>query len=175
MARPPHAREKVLDAFEELLVNEGTASMDATARLAGVSKGGLLYHFASKAAMEEALVARLIEAAELDIEEIIDAPDGLVSAFIRTSAETDSPLDRAIIAVSRLASAGSPIAIEGQKQIRTLWKDSLRPHVRNETALKLVMLVADGVYFNNALDDGSVPDLDDLREIIDMVESVTRP
>ena len=54
MSRPPHARESVLDAFEAILIDEGerAATMDATARAAGVSKGGLLYHFASKDALE---------------------------------------------------------------------------------------------------------------------------
>jgi AcrR family transcriptional regulator len=51
----------VLDAFERLLIDEGerAATMDAAARAAGVSKGGLLYHFASKDALEGALIDRL--------------------------------------------------------------------------------------------------------------------
>ena len=61
MARPPRAREKVLDAFEALLIDDGerAATMDATARQAGVSKGGLLYHLESKVALEAAIIARL--------------------------------------------------------------------------------------------------------------------
>ena len=56
MSRPPHARESVLDAFEAILIDEGerAATMDATARAAGVSKGGLHYHFGSKDALEVA-------------------------------------------------------------------------------------------------------------------------
>ena len=61
MSRPPLAREKVLDAFEAILIEEGerSATMDATARSAGVSKGGLLYHFGSKDALESGLGALL--------------------------------------------------------------------------------------------------------------------
>jgi hypothetical protein len=53
MARKPVAREAVLDAFESLLIEVGerAATLDAVARLAGVSKGGLLYHFPNKEAM----------------------------------------------------------------------------------------------------------------------------
>src|SRR6476661_8542517 len=59
MARKPVAREAVLDAFESLLIAEGerAATLDAVARLAGVSKGGLLYHFPTKEAMISALLA----------------------------------------------------------------------------------------------------------------------
>ena len=59
MARPPHARERVLDAFEALLIAEGerVATLDATAKRAGVSKGGLLYHFATKEELANAMIA----------------------------------------------------------------------------------------------------------------------
>jgi len=33
----------------------------------------------------------------------------------------------------------------------------LRPHTKDATALDLVMLVSDGLYFNNALEGGSIP------------------
>ncbi|MDO8381707.1 MAG: helix-turn-helix domain-containing protein, partial [Microbacterium sp.] len=61
MSRPPRARESVLDAFEAILIDDGerAATMDATSRAAGVSKGGLLYHFASKVALESGGIERL--------------------------------------------------------------------------------------------------------------------
>src|SRR5699024_915071 len=52
MARnPTETKEKLLDAFDALLDERGTAgaTLDAVAAKAGVSKGGLLYHFGSKA------------------------------------------------------------------------------------------------------------------------------
>ena len=60
MSRPPVARESVLDAFEAILIDRGErfATMDATAKAAGVSKGGLLYHFGSKQALADGLLAR---------------------------------------------------------------------------------------------------------------------
>ena len=87
MARPPRARESVLDAFEQLLVDEGerAATMDATARTAGVSKGGLLYHFASKDALEQALLERLDTLVDDDLDAMASSPDGPVAFFLRTS------------------------------------------------------------------------------------------
>src|SRR5690606_13182471 len=43
----PAARAKVLDAFVSILLEHGerAATLDAVAAAAGVSKGGLLYHF----------------------------------------------------------------------------------------------------------------------------------
>lgn len=159
MSRPPRARESVLDAFEAILIDDGerAATMDAIARAAGVSKGGLLYHFASKDALEAALIDRLAALAEADAEELVRSPAGPVDTFLRTSISTGSPLDRAIIAVARLAHNGSGAASAALRRIRELWEDVIRPHTRDETALELVMLVSDGLYFNHVLGDTTVP------------------
>ncbi|MEO2167455.1 MAG: TetR/AcrR family transcriptional regulator, partial [bacterium] len=44
-------RAKILDAAEDLILEAGATGLilDEVARRAGVSKGGLLYHFPSKA------------------------------------------------------------------------------------------------------------------------------
>jgi AcrR family transcriptional regulator len=149
----------VLDAFSRILADDGerAATLDATARAAGVSKGGLLYHFASKEAMEAGLIERLETLAVEDIELIKTAPEGPIAAFMRTSIHTGSPLDQAIVAVSRLAQNGNGPAIEALRRVRVLWEEALRTQARDETALQLVLLVSDGLYFNNALTIGSVP------------------
>jgi len=56
-------RDELLDAAEELLCDQGSASLTlaAVADRAGVSKGGLLYHFATKEALIKGMVERLIE------------------------------------------------------------------------------------------------------------------
>lgn len=52
--------ERMLDAAECLVVDRGAAhlTLDAVATAAGVSKGGLLYHFPSKSALLKAMVRR---------------------------------------------------------------------------------------------------------------------
>ncbi|MFT4221134.1 MAG: helix-turn-helix domain-containing protein [Microbacterium sp.] len=159
MSRPPLAREKVLDAFERILVADGerAATMDATARRAGVSKGGLLYHFASKSALEAGLIERLGALVDDDIAAMTSAEGGPIAYFLRSSATENDPLDRAITAVSRLAQGGNAAAGGMLRDIRDRWADAIRPHTKDDAALDLVMLVADGLYFNNALEGGSIP------------------
>ncbi len=153
MARPPHARESVLDAFERLLIDEGerAATMDATARAAGVSKGGLLYHFGSKDALEHGLLERLAALVDEDLAAMASSPDGAVAFFVRTSVMDGDPLDRALVATSRLAQGGSAAASDALRAVRAHWQEALRPHVRDDAALDLVLLVSDGLYYNNAL------------------------
>ncbi|GLW06158.1 TetR family transcriptional regulator [Microtetraspora sp. NBRC 13810] len=55
-------RDELLDAAECLLTEHGTGALTlaAVAERAGVSKGGLLYHFNSKEALVRAMIERLI-------------------------------------------------------------------------------------------------------------------
>ena len=75
----PDARTRILDATESLVTQRGVAglTLEAAAREAGVSKGGLLYHFASKEALLEAALRRLSEFLGTDFEQCVSAqPEG---------------------------------------------------------------------------------------------------
>ncbi|MEZ3161489.1 helix-turn-helix domain-containing protein [Microbacterium sp. BWT-B31] len=180
MSRPPLARDRVLDAFERILIDDGerAATMDATARAAGVSKGGLLYHFASKEALETALVERLAALVDDDVTALEGAPEGAIAYFLRTSVMDDDPLDRAIIAVSRLAQGGSGAAAAALHEMRERWEAAIRPHAKDEASLDLVLLVSDGLYFNNTLQSGGVagpvPTGEALDALVALVEQAAR-
>lgn len=63
------ARARILQAAGELAWESGPGSMalDAVAARAGVSKGGLLYHFPSKAKLLEALVEEFVREFDRDL------------------------------------------------------------------------------------------------------------
>ncbi|MBU6414294.1 MAG: TetR/AcrR family transcriptional regulator [Planctomycetes bacterium] len=69
----------VLDATEAVILEEGIAALtlEAVANRAGVSKGGLLYHYPSKDKLVEALVRRCVESWEEEhVEAIAKMPPG---------------------------------------------------------------------------------------------------
>ncbi|AMG84365.1 TetR/AcrR family transcriptional regulator [Microbacterium sp. HSID17254] len=179
MPRPPLAREKVLDAFEAILIDEGerAATLEATAKAAGVSKGGLLYHFRSKDDLEAGLLERLDHLTTLDLERMRTADEGPVAYYVRTSVMEDDALDRALIATTRLAQGGSTAASDMLRDTRRRWAETIRPHVRDTASLDLVMLVSDGLYFNNSLDvhgpERLVPRSDELADLIALVLRAT--
>lgn len=57
----PSQREQILDAAEQLVAEQGAARLtfDALVLKCGVSKGGLLYHFANKDMLLQAMIARI--------------------------------------------------------------------------------------------------------------------
>ncbi len=62
-------RARVLDAAERLVLETGAGhlTLDAVAKCAGVSKGGLLYHFPTKDLLLEAMLARFLSDIEAQI------------------------------------------------------------------------------------------------------------
>ncbi|MQY03156.1 TetR/AcrR family transcriptional regulator [Actinomadura macrotermitis] len=79
-------KDALLDAAESLLFEHGTQALTlaAVADRAGVSKGGLLYHFPTKEALVTAMVARVI--AEFD-ELIASFDDGTPGGYDRAYVE----------------------------------------------------------------------------------------
>jgi AcrR family transcriptional regulator len=65
------ARDRILEAAEKVVGDIGAARMtlDVVAQAAGVSKGGLLYHFPSKESLLGALAKRYVDGMDQVIEE----------------------------------------------------------------------------------------------------------
>lgn len=63
------ARDRLLDAAERVVVESGAThlTLDAVAKSAGVSKGGLLYHFPSKEALLEGMLSRHFQGVEAEV------------------------------------------------------------------------------------------------------------
>ena len=82
-----NARERIIDAAIAVAQSEsgGKISLDAVAESAGVSKGGLLYHFASKSALLQAMIARHMDTLEQAINAAYaqTSADGRPNALIR--------------------------------------------------------------------------------------------
>ncbi|GGK29159.1 TetR/AcrR family transcriptional regulator [Salinarimonas ramus] len=81
-------RTRILRAAQEIAQEVGPASvsLEAVAAKAGVSKGGLLYHFPSKAALLRGLVEHQLARFEaaLAIEEAKSRHDGVIAAYLET-------------------------------------------------------------------------------------------
>ncbi|MFF2369660.1 TetR/AcrR family transcriptional regulator [Agromyces sp. NPDC058110] len=160
MSRPPAAREAVLDAFERLIIADGerAATLDATAKAAGVSKGGLLYHFGSRQALIGGLIERLHRLIDEDVARIHDAPEGPISYFVRSSVEIETPLDRSFIATVRLAQGGDRQAGQAIEEVRERWLVELGTHVSDPALAIAITLIGDGLYYHSALRAEAIDD-----------------
>lgn len=168
------ARDALLDAYQAMLLDEGqrATTLEAVAARAGVSKGGLLYHFKSKEALAEGLIARLDALLAQDYEAMRCAEDGAARYYVRTSVWTDSPLDRALVAVAQLAQESHAGARGAVARARKGWLTLLREEIDQPEIAHAVMLIGDGLYFDAALTGGEGPTAEDRPSIEELLPVV---
>ncbi len=187
-AKTPAAgtRERILDAFETLLseCGERAATLEAVAAAAGVSKGGLLYHFGTKDALIEGVLGRLETMVALDIAQIRSSEAGPVAHLIRTSAPTGNNLDRALVAVSRLAQASNSRARQALRSANDAWYQAVLETVGDPVLTRTIMLISDGLCYGSAFfptedpprkgaQDAARPQSPDVEGIIALLETLT--
>jgi AcrR family transcriptional regulator len=161
MARPS-SRDRILDALQQILMREGlhAVTLEAVADRAGVSKGGLLYHFSTKEAMLDAFVQRMCDAAEHEFKHAEEAED-VVAFYLRVSVpgSSDAALMWSLVASLRTNDVASSEARQLVADIFARWEEILRRRIPDPVTAEIVRLAGDGLYLR-ALAGLSVPDTD---------------
>ena len=155
--RANNSSEHILDTYVDLLIHTGerAATLDAVATAAKVSKGGLLYHFSSKKALLEALAERTLTLAEEDFEAMAQASEGASAYYINSSTPDNTPFDRALIALSRLAQNNNELAQRTLAHVQEGWHSLILAELGDERIARAVLLLGDGMYYNAAFGGGA--------------------
>ncbi len=143
-------QEIILDAYVALLYEHGAreATIDATAKRSGLSKAGLLHHFRSRQALDTELVRRLNELIDADVATMSADPAQAVHYYFASSMEEDSPLERMVVAATRLAQRGNEDASAALRRGRDLWYQVLNDALGDPVLAKLALLAGDGVSYH---------------------------
>ncbi|UYM06889.1 TetR/AcrR family transcriptional regulator [Solicola gregarius] len=155
-------RDRILNAFEALLVGQGSrsATLDAVAEEAGVSKGGLLYHFPSRDDLVVGMLDRLRDMGAKDAEKMRSAPQGAVAYYLETSKHTGSAFDRAMIAAARISQESDARASSALDDLREAWFEVLDEQLDDDELARTVQLLCDALYFNETMglaEEASMP------------------
>lgn len=159
-------RERIIDALQEVLAHEGPegATLEAVAARAGVSKGGLLYHFRSKEALFAGLLDRLRDLGALDVARCRQERDGPVAAYLRSSTIVGQEYTATVLAALRLAGTKA-LDVDGALSTSLdSWAPMLLESLGDPVLARLVQLVGDGLYLH-ALFGEEARELD--RQVID--------
>ncbi|MFO0560832.1 MAG: TetR/AcrR family transcriptional regulator [Polyangiales bacterium] len=165
MARPSK-KSALLRAAARIVKREGAdaLTLDAVAVEAGVSKGGLLYHFDSKEALVKGLVEMMVEGFDEALDRDEDRSPGAFSrAYLRSTAETDEAalsVTYALLAAVAIA----PESIEPLRERYRRWNKRLRDDGISEETAFIVRLAADGLWLADLL--GLEPPKPKLRRAI---------
>lgn len=146
----PSSREKILAAASELaeIVGAGNLSLDAVAHRAGVSKGGLLYNFPSKAKLMQALVEEYLKNFEVALAKKSSEQGGVqhgsLAAYIELSVEecaANQPSAAGVLA----ALAEDPDFLKPIREYKRNLLDRLKAESPDTAKLLVAFLVIEGL------------------------------
>lgn len=150
----PSQRQHVLDAYLTLAVTHGpgATTLEAVAAAAGVSRSGLLYHFASKEALLDGLVARTRELNSADIalarRRAAAGTESVAHYYLRTSRDEpdhEPDLFRTMAALLKL-SGTEERAAAAAREVMAMWRAALAEEAGDELTADLIAAVGDGIY-----------------------------
>ncbi|QIS01023.1 TetR family transcriptional regulator [Nocardia brasiliensis] len=156
-------RDRILDALESLLLEKGMShvTLENVAATAGVSKGGLLYHFKSKDALLAGLVRRLTERATQQLSSATERGQSVVEWYLQTpnpdNAEEAVELEvyRSMLATMRTIDAATDADTDEVQQalaeMMNSWSVDLDNEIEDPVHADIVRLVGDGVYLRALL------------------------
>jgi AcrR family transcriptional regulator len=162
MARPGR-RTELLDAAVAVIRRDGATALtlDAVAAQAGVSKGGVLYHFASKQALVDGLVNRWLDDFEAQL-----TGDDLLADYARACDLGPPNPDRTATEFGMLAALiGEPAALEAARGRYSEWMTRILAGAADTVDAWVVRLAADGLWYSDLL-GVAPPEGDDRRRLI---------
>jgi AcrR family transcriptional regulator len=160
----PSRRVQLLDAAVAVIRRDGAAALtlDSVAGAAGVTKGGVLYHFASKRALIEGLLDRWLD----DFEAQLTGEDFL-AAYVRACDLSDADPDRSASEFGMLAGMiEEPEVLEVARERYAAWMERMLTDVADPVDAWLVRLAADGLWYSDLLGIAA-PQGADRRRLID--------
>ncbi len=160
-------RDRILDALETLLLDKGASqvTLENVAAAAGVSKGGLLYHFKSKDALLTGLVRRLGERSERQLETAVGQGKSVAEWYLQSpnpDNESDAlelALYRSMMAAMRTVDAhghgeradDADAMQRALTEVMRSWHDGLDAEIGDPVHAEIIRLVGDGVYLRALL------------------------
>ena len=143
-------RRALLDAAARSVVVHGAGvSLDVVARVAGVSKGGLMHHFRSKDDLMAALADDLFDQFDRAVQDRLDpddtAPGRLLRAYVRATFDDLERGQDAVEPTTLMATLSSfPDAARRSQERYRRWNETLADDGLHPDRVVLVMRACDG-------------------------------
>jgi AcrR family transcriptional regulator len=158
------ARDQILDAAERLVIaGRIPPPLQAVADEAGVSKGGVLYHFTTRTLLH-GLVQRAVRMADT---RLCAAEAGVMaSTWLRMSApdERERRLFQAMLSMLRVTSVGVLDLPAEVREAEVRWDSMLEVELGDPTRARMVRLIGDGLFF--AALTGQAPTSGDVDQLV---------
>jgi AcrR family transcriptional regulator len=167
----PSRRTALLDAAADVIRRDGAAALtlDAVAAQAGVSKGGVLYHFATKRALIDGLISRWLDDFAAQLEH-----GDFAAAYVGACDLSTAGPETAASEVGMLAGMlEEPEVLEVARARYAEWMARILADVGDPVNAWLVRLAADGLWYSDLLGIAA-PQGEDRRRLIERLLALAR-
>ncbi len=157
MSRSEDTQARILHAAEDVVLRDGVArlTIEGAANEAGISKGGVLYHFPTRDSLVAGMVGRLAAAFDDDLARYLGEEEGglparpgaFTRAYLRATFapggdERDARLGAAVIA----GVAADPALLSELQERFEVWQQRIEDDGLPAATATLVRLAADGLW-----------------------------
>lgn len=173
--------ETLLHAATQVILEKGVEALtlDAVARQAGVSKGGLLYHFPNKNALVVGLVEQLIQdfeaalKAEFDQDDAPGTPGQWVRAYIRSTLRMSRQTLALVARLTSLIVEMPPELLKAAEAYEQRCRQQLDADGLDPTQAMIIQLATDGLWFSEMF---QLSVLDEARrtQVVERLLAMTR-
>ncbi|MBI4784048.1 MAG: TetR/AcrR family transcriptional regulator [Oscillatoriophycideae cyanobacterium NC_groundwater_1537_Pr4_S-0.65um_50_18] len=174
-------RETLLRAATQVILEKGVEALtlDAVARQAGVSKGGLLYHFPNKNALVVGLGEQLIQdfeaalQAEFDQDDAPGTPGQWVRAYIRSTLRMSGQTLALVARLTSLIVEMPPELLKSAEAYEQRCRQRLDADGLDPTQAAIIQLAIDGLWFSEMF---QLSALDETRrtQVVERLLAMTR-
>lgn len=153
----PSTREKIIDAAMVIVRERGVArlTLDEAAKVAGVSKGGVLYHFKAKDDLIRAMVERLIGSCDALHQEYYDreaeGPYRWARTVVRTAFDPNGPAGDPVGGALLAAITINPDLMAPLQAKYAEWIERVRSDSPDFERASLICMAMDGYVFERML------------------------
>jgi len=149
-------KRRILDAAEQIVLRDGVGhlTLEASATEAGLSKGGVLYHYPSRDALVAAMVTRIIQEFEDDIASHLpesgspetEVPGAYARAYIRATLAPAAPGQERLGAALLAAAAAEPELLIPLQEAAVGWQARLIDDGLDPALATVIRLACDGLW-----------------------------
>jgi len=150
-------RDNIIDAAMAIVRDAGVGrlTLDEAARVAGMSKGGVLYHFKGKDDLIRGMVQRMIDQCEQITRAYYEVePDGpyrwtrtMVKSCFDPNGPANDPVGGALLAAVTV----NPLLMAPIHAMYALWQERLKSDSPDIARAALVSSAMDGLYFQRLM------------------------
>ncbi|MGA2837037.1 MAG: TetR family transcriptional regulator [Acidimicrobiales bacterium] len=149
-------KQRILTAAEQVVLRDGVGhlTLDAAAAEAGLSKGGILYHYPTRDSLVAAMVDRIIDQFEHDIDRHLPEagspeaglPGAYARAYVRATVEPAAAGEERLGAALLAAAAAEPALLVPLQRAAEGWQARMVEDGLDPALATVIRMACDGLW-----------------------------